>query len=971
MTSRFMVSSFKRWIVWLLVVTVTTACGLIGGEKTDEEKFSSVIVKSENDYRDYQSVELSNKLRILLISDSTTDKAAASLDVHVGSAQDPDNYQGLAHFLEHMLFLGTKKFPEAGAYQTFISTHSGNHNAYTSFEHTNYFFDIDPAYLDQALDRFSQFFIAPLFTDEYVEREKNAVHSEYMAKIKTDQRKALDVFKSVINSRHPFAKFSVGNLDTLSVHDRREANDSGYLRDQLLSFYDEHYSASIMTLVVMGRESLPELEAIVRKRFSAIPTSDKQVESIDEPLFVKGSLPLMLQIQPEKEQRRLSIVFPTEEEVGFYRQKPLHYLGNLIGHEGKGSLLSYLKQKGWAEGLSAGTGLSYMGGATFNVTIKLTPKGVESVDDIIVAIFQAVNRISPGDDQRWLFEEQRALAEQKFRYQDMSTPIHYVLGLATDMHYYPLQDLLQGSTIMRQYDQQLIKRFLAYLTPANSFITLTAPEAKVDKQTHFYSTRYSVSPIDLQLLKRWVDGGLNPEITLPEANIYIAGDLNLKPSASTDSVDLPPELILEDNGLRLWFKHDEQFNLPKGSLLFSVRSPLASDSAEHKALLQMYTSMVSDQLTELSYPANLASLSYSLSSHGRGFSVKITGFNDKQDLLLDEILKALEFPRFDPQRFENLKQDKIRHLENAKKGQPYHRVMGQLPEMIYRYQWSEEQLLSVYKAMTLDQLKGFKQQLLARGEIDMLVFGNYVEQDAQHYAKKVSFSLLQNHAAPPPIEVVKLKEGILSRVIDSNYSDAALMLYFQGTDADKKRRAAMGLTAQILRADFYTKLRTEKQLGYIVIAGAYPIMEVPGIYFLVQSPVAGPSELKQEIENYLTQQITMAVDLDEKQFIRHREALVLLLSESPQNLWEQSEQYWQDIAQNYYQFDFKEQLIAAVKSVTLDEWRQYFTEDIVGRQSRAIWIYSVGQFTEQSTIGETPIESVPLFKSKQAYYHFP
>ena len=120
----------------------------------------------------------------MVVSDPDAKKAAVSLNVGTGSVDDPEDRQGLAHFLEHMLFLGTEKFPVAGEYQSYISGHGGAHNAYTSFEDTNYFFDINAAYLGQALDRFSQFFISPLFTEKYVDREKHAVESEYRPNIR-------------------------------------------------------------------------------------------------------------------------------------------------------------------------------------------------------------------------------------------------------------------------------------------------------------------------------------------------------------------------------------------------------------------------------------------------------------------------------------------------------------------------------------------------------------------------------------------------------------------------------------------------------------------------------------------------------------------------------------------------------------------------------------------------------------------
>ena len=160
---------------------------------------SEGVLKPVSDQREYRYIELENGLRVMLISDAGADKAAASLDVNVGSRQDPKDYQGLAHFLEHMLFLGTEKYPEAGAYQAYITAHGGSHNAFTSFEHTNYFFDISADSLEPALDQFAQFFVGPLFNAEYVQREVNAVNSEYRARIRDYQRRELAVFKSQLN----------------------------------------------------------------------------------------------------------------------------------------------------------------------------------------------------------------------------------------------------------------------------------------------------------------------------------------------------------------------------------------------------------------------------------------------------------------------------------------------------------------------------------------------------------------------------------------------------------------------------------------------------------------------------------------------------------------------------------------------------------------------------------------------------
>ena len=154
----------------VLVTLVLLACSTLPGAAVQPSQ-------SPNDDNAYRFITLENQLQVLLISDPETKKAAAALDVMVGSGDNPPGREGLAHFLEHMLFLGTDKYPDAAEYEEYTTEHGGTRNAYTSSEHTNYFFDIDQAFLPEALDRFAQFFIAPRFDAQYVLREKNAVEA--------------------------------------------------------------------------------------------------------------------------------------------------------------------------------------------------------------------------------------------------------------------------------------------------------------------------------------------------------------------------------------------------------------------------------------------------------------------------------------------------------------------------------------------------------------------------------------------------------------------------------------------------------------------------------------------------------------------------------------------------------------------------------------------------------------------------
>ena len=111
------------------------------------------IHKPKQDKRSYKAFELSNKLNVFIIHDPETEKSACSFNVGVGAALDTKTHQGAAHFLEHMLFQGSGKYPGANEYMDFMNNNGGACNAFTSLTETNYHFNCSNQAFEEGLDR--------------------------------------------------------------------------------------------------------------------------------------------------------------------------------------------------------------------------------------------------------------------------------------------------------------------------------------------------------------------------------------------------------------------------------------------------------------------------------------------------------------------------------------------------------------------------------------------------------------------------------------------------------------------------------------------------------------------------------------------------------------------------------------------------------------------------------------------------
>jgi len=947
-----------KWLLWVALLLAAMAA-----------QTANAVIKSPHDPRAYETLVLDNGLKVVLVSDPATDKAAASLDVNIGSGGDPRGREGLAHFLEHMLFLGTEKYPDSSEYKDFMSAHGGGDNAYTSYDHTNYFFDIDKDFLEPALDRFSQFFIAPTFTPKYVSRERQVVHSEYASKLRSDGRRSFYAGKQAMNPDHPYTRFAVGSNETLA--DR----DGSSIRDELIRFYKSHYSANIMALAVVGKEPLPVLRQWVKEKFSGIANTGKTRLEADVPLFTAEQLPARVNIVPVKDRRTLSLSFPVPPVEAHLRTKPTHYISHLLGHEGKGSLLSLLKDKGWSDGLSSGLGISLPNSATVNVSIRLTPSGLDNVNEIVAYVFRYIDLIRESGISQWTFDEQRMLAELHFLYAEKSEPIGLARSLSNDLHTLPADELLRGNYSLDEFDPALIQEYLSYMRPDNMLLTVTAKGLATDRRTDWYSVDYGIQSISDETLASWRKPSTDPALALPGRNQFVPENLALKTSANVHSV---PVAIERRDGFELWHQLDTGFSLPLADFYFSVRSPLANDSARHAVLTSLYVQLVNDQLTEFSYDADLAGLSYNLYKHVRGFTVRVSGYDDKQAVLVERVVNALRNPNFADDRFEIAKENTIRGLRNAAQDSPYRLAIDEVNLLLTEPSWSEKQLLDVIGDVNADDLRQFVPQLLGELYVVALAHGNVNRDDALALGKIVETGLVEpaTPVAVPSARVVKLDSGDnYVRDVENTQDDSAIALYYQGPDKKFSSRARIALLGNLIGPAFFEALRTEKELGYIVFASPMSILERPGLSFVVQSPIADPAALQQHIESFLDEYGKQIAILDQATFEQHKTALLSNLLEADSTLEDRTNRYWNEIDREHYNFDLRENLAAAIRDVSLEELKETYVELLGRNKSKRLVVRAPGlrhDVAATSVSGgasaETVILHAPSFRQDKGFF---
>ncbi|WP_418357175.1 insulinase family protein [Shewanella basaltis] len=923
------------------------------------------VYKSQNDHRQYQYRVLSNQLRVLLVEDMQSNQAAASMAVGVGHFDDPVERPGMAHFLEHMLFLGTEKYPDSGEYHAYINQHGGNNNAWTGTEHTNFFYSINADALEGSLDRFSQFFIAPKFDLDLVDRERQAIESEFSLKLKDDIRRVYQVQKETVNPKHPFSKFSVGNLATL-------AGKQADIRDELLAFYQQHYSANIMTLCVVAPRPIAELEQIVNQYFSGIQNRNVSKHYPAQPLLAKEQQQKHIQIVPLKDQKRVSICFALPAIDQFYKRKPLTFISHLLGNESPGSLLSYLKIQGLANNLSAGGGVNGYNFKDYSISIQLTDKGFNELEEVVTCVFEYIELIKQHGLDAWRYQERASLLDTAFRFQEQIKTLDLASHLSINMHHYDIEDIIYGDYRMDEMLKHETQELLSLMSADNMRLMTVAKESQVERQAAWYDTPYKVSSIPTEQLKKWARVTTRPALKLPEKNPFIVANPQARADKSHSTV---PKIVAEGHGYRIWHKKDDEFNVPKGHLYLSLDSDQASSTPRQAALTRLYVEMLIDYLTEPTYQAEVAGLNYNIYPHQGGITLHLTGFTGNQEKLLTLIINKARERNFTEQRFNMIKKQILRSWSNVAQAKPISQLFTSLTVTLQKRSFETARMAEELAALTLEDLHNHVSAFYKKVYLEGLVYGDWLEQETQNLGKRLQhlLSLVTKPSAESSRELVNLdKRGSLLREKTITHQDSAIIVYYQSRAATPEQMALFSLLNHTMSSTFFHELRTKQQLGYMVGTGYLPLNRHPGIIFYVQSPTTGPRQLLEAIDEFIADFNYAVMQITNEQWESTKQGMISQIMENDTNLKTRSQRYWVSLGNRDYQFNQRETVVAEVMKLTRADLIKFMVAHMRSKDCDRLVLFSCGEqhHSQASLRSDNMIVNLKTFKEQADKFQF-
>ena len=887
------------------------------------------IHKSEKDTRQYQAIRLDNGMTVLLVSDPQAIKSLSALVVPVGSLEDPDSHPGLAHYLEHMTLMGSKKYPQPDSLSEFLKMHGGSHNASTAPYRTAFYLEVENDALEGAVDRLADAIASPLLDKKYADRERNAVNAELTMARTRDGMRMAQVSAETINPAHPGSRFSGGNLETLSD------KPGSPVLDALHAFRDKYYSANLMKAVVYSNKPLPELARLAAQTYGRVPNKNIEKPEITTPVVTDEQKGIIIHYVPAMPRKVLRVEFRIDNNTAQFRSKTDELLTYLIGNRSPGTLSDWLQKQGLVEGIRADSDPVVNGNSgVLAISATLTDKGLAHRDQVVAAIFSYLSLLRDNGVDKSYFDELAHVLDLDFRYPSITRDMDYVEWLADTMIRVPVENTLDAVNIADRYDADAIKARLAMMTPQNARIWYISPKEPHNKTAYFVDAPYQVNKISAQTFADWQKESGQIALKLPELNPYIPDDFTLiKPAKEYPH----PELIVNEPTLRVVYTPSRYFaSEPKADVSVVLRNPQAMDSAKNQVMFALNDYLAGIALDQLSNQAAVGGISFSTNANN-GLMVNANGYTQRLPQLFQALLEGYFSYTATEEQLEQAKSWYAQMMDSAEKGKAFDQAIMPVQMLSQIPYFQRETRRALLPSITLKEVMDYRTALKTHSRPEFLVVGNMSEDQAKTLAQNVRKQLGANGnewCRNQNVLVEKQQNVIFEKAGSS--TDSALAAVFVPTGYDEYASSAYSaVLGQIIQPWFYNQLRTEEQLGYAVFAFSMNVGRQWGLGFLLQSSDKQPAYLWQRYQAFFPQAEEKLRKMTPQEFAQIQQAVIAQVQQAPQTLGEEASQLSKDFDQGNMTFDSRDKVVAEIKLLTPQKVADFFHQAVVKPQGMA------------------------------------
>ncbi|XP_051155398.1 insulin-degrading enzyme-like [Leptopilina boulardi] len=935
---------------------------------------SDNIKKFQNDKNEYRGLILSNEMKVLLISNPTTNKCAAALNVQVGSLSNPREIPGLSCLCQHMLQNRNKnkeiQSPMKSNYAQYLLQNTEICSFFSSCDNTCYSFHVNADKLEGELDRFFKLFFEPQFTKANMEQEIKCINfeNEKALEFNVEFNNYIQLEHSSANPNHPYSQINKGSLETLDIIPKQKNID---VLQEVVNFHNKWYSSNIMTLSVFGKESLEDLEKMVVNMFSGI--ENKNVEAPkwthpfnEEQLQCKWYMPFV-------NKQKMVIIFPIPDLREYYQSSPVSYLEKLFEYKEENSLLSILKKKGWIRVINdveLFKNDDTRGFSFFKIYFNLTKNGLNHIDDIITVLFQYINMIKKQEHlepfYNFIYPDEGVLCMKSIS--RSTVPYLYVSNIVNIMPDCPIEEIINRfNSLFFEWRPDLIKKLVDYLTPENIRVHIfdKSFENIATEIEPIYKSKFKKEKIPANLIEKWRNAGDNCDLKLPTRNELIPTKFDLKLENSV--IEKYPKIIQDTRFMRVWFKQDDEFFLPEAYMTFNFVSPFAYINPINFNNNCMFVKLLQDSLKDYAKCADLIGLKFILSATSYGINFKIEGYDHKQDVLIEKIMDKMINFKINEKNFENMKEKYMIDLENLDAYPPFRQAKYYCSVLLTEKAWDKNDLLGAYTQLTVESARDYMQLFFSNIHVESLIYGNITKDEALKIGSLIESKLTSAHNFNKgnikpllPMQCVPFREVSLApgsnywyetQSIQNNESCtskefyATNIYYYQIGSQSIELNMLLELFYDIIRQPCFEILSLKEDLGHV-----WCDLQKSNDINCLELTVAGrnyPQNIEERINIFIKSMEDYIKNMCEEEFNENKEIFAVNKLRKPETMSNMFSSYWNEISSQVYNFDRKKIEATYLRTITKEQlckfYENYISDNAQFRKKLSIHAISSGE----------------------------
>lgn len=892
------------------------------------------IIKSPNDKNIYKYMILNNKIKLLLIYDETCDIDCVALTVNTGYIDD--TVPGISHFLEHMLFNGTISRPQDDMFMNFISQNGGYTNAYTTHDHTCYYYTINTDKIIESITYFSEFFISPLLSKESILREINAVNSEHNKNINNDQWRINDILRKAYKSSHPLSKFGTGSNKTLEHDD---------IDIKVKDFFNLNYSADLMTVVILTKKPFSEIENIVVNTFEKIlikPTTKKFKN--DGKMFDESKI---IKISPIQDINKIIINWDIKSFSDEPLESPTYFILHILGNESDNSLFSYLVGHEYITELNASQLIQLDDRSVIALELSLTEYGFKEIDYILSFINSYITFLIQNIDKiYYIYNELQIINAFNFKYSVKKPSEDTVIDLCKLLHNFKgdIKNLLLYSYASADYGhmKQNIKDVLSDLNMTNAVVIICSQiyEKYNFKTTDEYGIKYLIDK--LPYVKHLDDY----KFLLLNKNKYISS----KEIIFTDSLPYP-KLIDNIKGIKSYWFPTTIYNNVNVCVYVKLDIPLSMNDCETNTMLILFLNTILHEINNKKYMCHSADYGININMvNGKIYFTVFGNVNKIYSVCKLLVNSIISVDNFTEKSFNLTKISLIQSDMSIIYNPPYKKINIIFNKIMNSKYYDNLDRLNIIHEISYKATKHVFLQTLKMTKITMITSGNINDKlaikltnlfntlnkyqkysfDNEYYNKHKLIDTCQNNYDFTNINKLELNVCV-------NY----FIYIIKKTEKNWiKQSCLLNIIDKIISPHFFNMLRTKEKYGYIVNSGIKSsgdkLFQTKYYNFVVQSQDFTKTQIIERITKYINEFTIKSLSEDILTDIVN--SFVISLQAPFTNIFEHTMYLFDEVIEmNYNNFDLKQIYIKTYKNINIDDVILFYNEHFISNKKYVVF----------------------------------